>query len=62
MSDLIEEYKNNKHSYESLLIQARHTITSLLRDTNIDVFSIESILKNEESFKENYKENQLTKL
>lgn len=52
MSDLIEEYKNNKHSYESLLIQARHTITSLLRDTNIDVFSIESRLKNEESFKE----------
>ncbi|HEK0600306.1 hypothetical protein [Proteus terrae] len=52
MSDLIEEYKNNKHSYESLLIQTRHTITSLLRNTNIDVFSIESRLKDEESFKE----------
>ncbi len=52
MNDLIEEYKSNKHSYESLLIQVRHTITSLLRDTNIDVFSIESRLKNEESFKE----------
>ncbi|WP_432692986.1 GTP pyrophosphokinase [Morganella morganii] len=52
MSDLTEDYKNSKHLYESLLIQARHTITSLLRNTDIEIFSIESRLKDEGSFKE----------
>lgn len=52
MSDLIEEYKNKKHLYESLLIQARHSIESLLRNKDIEIFSIEARLKDENSFKE----------
>lgn len=52
MSDLIAEYKNKKHLYESLLIQAKHSIESLLRNKDIEIFSIEARLKDENSFKE----------
>ncbi|HHR6028534.1 TPA: GTP pyrophosphokinase [Providencia alcalifaciens] len=52
MSDLINEYKRKKHLYESLLIQAEHSIESLLRDKDIEIFSIESRLKDENSLKE----------
>ncbi|EMB3084243.1 GTP pyrophosphokinase [Providencia sp. PROV164] len=52
MSSLIEEYKENKHLYQSLLIQAKHSIESLLRNEDIEIFSIEARLKDENSFKE----------
>lgn len=52
MGSLADEYRENKHLYESLLIQAKHSIESLLRDKDIEIFSIESRLKDENSFKE----------
>ncbi|HGV3502125.1 TPA: GTP pyrophosphokinase family protein [Providencia stuartii] len=52
MSSLVEEYKENKHLYQSLLIQAKHSIESLLRNEDIEIFSIEARLKDENSFKE----------
>ncbi len=52
MIDLIEEYKSKKHLYDSLLIQAKHSIESLLRNKDIEIFSIEARLKDENSFKE----------
>lgn len=52
MGSLIEEYKENEHLYQSLLIQAKHSIESLLRNEDIEIFSIEARLKDENSFKE----------
>ncbi|HGN2255132.1 TPA: GTP pyrophosphokinase family protein [Proteus mirabilis] len=52
MSDLIKDYKNKKHLYESLLIQTKHSIESLLHNKDIEIFSIEARLKDENSFKE----------
>lgn len=52
MGSLVEEYKENKHLYKSLLIQAKHSIESLLRNEDIEIFSIEARLKDENSFKE----------